>query len=196
LGQFAFLEAQKLPKYCWAPPKWLAWRFLDLACSTLMELGNEFVGGFPSFVDSFSSHRIASLGQKCGATELVSVAEAIQQEVETMLGGARLDLVQFPTLQLKFHLALTYNAMLAPPSVVCGLVKVGHQGLYALADSTSMLAGELDRPAGVLLTGHPVYSTLQLRSRAATPATPFTSNAAMSLTRVGSLLFTFGSLLG
>jgi hypothetical protein len=164
---------------------------MELACSTLMELGNEFAGGFASFVETFSTLRIASLGQKCVATEWVSVAESLQHEVATKFGGTKLDLVRFPTLRLEIHLALTYYAMLAPPSVVCGLVRGGHQGLFTVAASDAVFEGELVRPAGVLLTEHPVYSALQLRSKAATAATLLTSNAATSLTRVGSCFVYF-----
>ena len=92
-------------------------------------------GGLSAWVSTISTSRVVGLGQKARPTIRATVAQAVHHEAELMLGASRLDLVKYNTLEVCFHVAVTFNGTLAPPaSPECGLVKEGHVGLNVLWD--------------------------------------------------------------
>jgi hypothetical protein len=147
----------------------------------LIQLGVFFNGGLLSFVESVSTDRTPSLGQKTAATPRVTVEQAVLHEMQEVFSADRLDLNRYPGLVLDIHLASSrYGTILAHDA---------HHGLFfGQRDSLRKClspAGPEGEACGLLLTKHPVYTGAELAQKEGSNHTPLTRRAAEGLLKVG-----------
>ncbi len=147
----------------------------------LTQLGVFFNGGLLSFVESVSTDRTPSLGQKTAATARVTVEQAVLHEMQEVFSTDRLDLNRYLGLVLDIHLASSRYGTILAHDAHHGLLFGQRDGLRKCLSPV----GPEGEVCGLLLMKHPVYTSAELAQKEGSNRTPLTRRAAEGLLKVG-----------